>query len=130
LDFTTERAIGDGIPTKLDKGFDHFFVLPQAHDDQMQVAAKVTCPSSGISMSVTTTEPGFQLYTGYYNDIPASLTKSTHDPKFVYGQYSGVCFEAQRFPNAVNQAEWTSSVEITPVEPYRQTTAFTFSLVE
>ena len=69
---------------------------------------------------------GFQLYTGYYVDSPDQHGKATQAPGFVHGRMSGMCLEAQRFPDAIHQPEWRDMVVLQPGQVYRQQTMYEF----
>lgn len=61
-------------------------------------------PSTKIRLEALSTEPAFQFYTGEYvnvaavDDIPAR------------GSRSGLCIEASRYANAVNNESWRQMV--------------------
>lgn len=52
---------------KFGNGFDHNWVL-NTKGDINQLAAKLTSPTSGITLEVYTNEPGIQVYTGNFLD--------------------------------------------------------------
>ncbi len=71
-------------------------------------------------MTVTTTEPGVQFYSG--NFIDGTM------PNRVGGRYtrrSGLCLETQNFPDAPNQPRFPSTV-LRPGETMKSETRFTF----
>lgn len=122
LDFTSPRLIGDGIdasfkPIEQGKGYDHNFVLSGSG---LRTAARISDPKSGRIMTIKTTTPGIQLYTG--NHLNGVKGKNGH----VYGRRSGVCFETQHFPDSPNQSKFPSVV-LRPGDVYQQTTVFQFS---
>ena len=69
LTSNTPKAISEGVTdfsneqVKFGNGFDHNWVL-KTKGDINQVAAKLTSPTTGISLEVYTDEPGIQVYTG------------------------------------------------------------------
>ena len=73
MDFTTPKAVGqdidkfDFIQLKNGNGYDHNWVL-NTQGDINQLAAKLTSPTSGISLEVYTNEPGIQVYSGNFLD--------------------------------------------------------------
>lgn len=73
FDFNTPKTIAPGVTdfdneqVKFGNGFDHNWVL-KTKGDATQVAAKLTCPTSGITLEVYTDEPGIQVYTGNFLD--------------------------------------------------------------
>lgn len=72
----------------------------------------LTAPN-GVSLALTTQEPGLQLYTGHYID---SLQGQNGQE---ISAFSGVCLEPQQFPNAINQLGFHQSIA-TPDTPYCQ----------
>jgi aldose 1-epimerase len=66
-------------------------------------------------LEVYTTQPGLQLSTG--NALDGSLRGKGGQ---VYGRHTGVCLEAQHFPN---HAHFPSTV-LRPGERYRHTTIY------
>ncbi len=126
MDFTTPAKIGariaqtGGDPT----GYDHNYVIDQqagSGANRPARAAEVYEPTTGRVLSMRTTEPGVQLYTG--NFLDGSLTGKGG---VVYGKHAGFCLEAQKFPNAVNTPGFPSVV-LRPGETYRQITVYAFS---
>jgi len=75
-------------------------------------------------MTVHTTEPGVQFYTG--NFLDGSLTGKDGA---VYGRHYGFCLEMQHFPDSPNQPNFPSTI-LQPGETYRSRTIFTFSTQE
>ena len=70
LDFRSPKTIGKDIdstePDIAERGgFDHNFVIAK-RTDEMAVAAEVWEPESGRVLTVRTTEPGVQFYTGNF----------------------------------------------------------------
>lgn len=69
FDFNTPKTISPDVTdftneqVKFGNGFDHNWVL-KTKGDINQLAAKLTCPTTGISLEVYTNEPGIQVYTG------------------------------------------------------------------
>ncbi len=76
---------------------------------------------SGIKMTVETTEPGVQLYTG--NKIGERNGKNG----VKYGIRSGFCLETQHYPDCINHPEWPSCV-LKAGEKFDSTTVYAFSL--
>ena len=109
LDFTKPTKVGariDQLKPKLN-GYDHNFVL-KMEDKAMVDVGRVKDPKSGRVMTVRTTEPGVQLYTG--NHL----------------KHTGLCLETQHFPDSPNQPNFPSSV-LKPGQTFKSTTIFAFS---
>ncbi len=121
LDFRNATAVGDRID-QLAGGYDHNFVLDRAEDRAVEPlpAAEVYCPNSGRLMTLLTTEPGVQLYTG--NLLGPLLGKGG----IVYQNRGALCLETQHFPDSVNKPQFPSVI-LRPGEVYRQVTEYRFS---
>jgi aldose 1-epimerase len=124
LDFRKATPIGARIhdsfeQLRLGKGYDHNFVLGPV--GAMKEAAQVTDPKSGRVLTVETTQPGVQFYSGNFLDGTAH-GKHGH----VYQQHAALCLETQHFPDSPNHPKFPTS-ELKPGETYHYTTVFKFS---
>jgi aldose 1-epimerase len=120
LDFRVETAIGarirEGHPQLvLGHGYDHNYVLSDE-----PVAATVREPASGRTLTVSTTEPGMQFYSG--NFLDGSLVGPAGR---AYRQGDGFALETQHFPDSPNQPGFPSTV-LRPGQEYTSSTVFTF----
>jgi aldose 1-epimerase len=79
-------------------GFDHNFVLNRNTKQEITEAATITGDQTGIRLSVFTTEPGLQFYTGNFMD-GTNLMKAGKADIF----RTGFCLETQHFPDSPNQ---------------------------
>ena len=126
LDFTRSRVVGARFASLGGKpqGYDHNFVLrgDGTNSGQPAFCARVEEPRSGRVMEVFTTEPGVQLYTA--NWLDGSLVGKGGA---VYGRHSGLCLEAQHFPNSINIPHFPSTI-LRPGETYHQLTIHQFSV--
>jgi len=123
FDFTTWQPIGARIQQLTGTGgYDHNYVLNRAGTEPT-LAASVRESISGRVMTVYTTEPGMQFYTG--NSLDGTLTGKRG---VKYGKHSGFCLETQHFPDSPNHPEFPSTV-LNPGEVYRQTTIYRFTTV-
>ena len=90
---------------------DHNFFLDQMPDDQkvdgLNYAATVYSPNTGREMKIYTTEPCLQVYTGNTMD---KLEAFGHPCKV----HNAIVLEAQKAQNAINMAEFASSVILNP----------------
>lgn len=122
LDFTTPHTIGERIgadfkPLIQGIGYDHNYVLSGSG---MKLAATVKDPASGRVMTVRTTEPGVQLYTGnHLNGVPG---KGGH----IYAKRHGFCLETQHYPDSPNHPSFPSVI-LRPGETFQSTTIYQFS---
>jgi aldose 1-epimerase len=122
LDFTSPHLIGERIgadfkPLHQGIGYDHNYVLPGSG---MKLAATVKEAKSGRVMTVRTTEPGVQLYTGnHLNGVPG---KGGH----IYAKRHGFCLETQHYPDSPNHPSFPSVI-LRPGETFQSTTIYQFS---
>lgn len=127
FDFTTAKPIGRDIDDTeceqilFGKGYDHNFILC-TDGDITKPAAELYSPESGIVMTMYTSEPGVQVYTG--NFLDGTLT-GKGDRKLE--QRSGVCLETQHFPDTPNKPQWPSS-RLNPGETYTSRTIYKFEV--
>jgi len=126
LDFRKAEVIGarinvDFAQLKIAGGYDHNWVL-NGKPGTLHLAAKVTDPVSGRTLTVETTEPGVQFYSG--NFLDGSFT-GRHGVK--YTKHAGFCLETQHFPDSPNHPDFPST-ELKPGETMHSTTTFTFGV--
>lgn len=125
LDFRKAHKIGERISqvegAHFAGGYDHCFVLNQAKPGQMVLCAKVVEPTSGRTMTIHTTEPGVQFYSGNF------LDGSTGIDGYTYDKHGAFCLETQHFPNSPNNADFPSTL-LRPGETYRTTTIHSFGV--
>jgi aldose 1-epimerase len=126
FDFRMPTAIGARIDQpdlqlKNGGGYDHNFALNRS-DTVLSQAARVTDPATGRIMTVSTTEPGVQFYTG--NFLDGSITgKGGHQ----YLKRYGFCLETQHFPDSPNHPTFPSTI-LRPGAEYHSRTVFTFGV--
>lgn len=126
FDFRTPKAVGQDINADNEQirngnGYDHCYVLNKHEEGELSFAARITELESGRTMEVYTTEPGMQLYT----DNWADGYKGQHGATFP--KRSGICFEAQHFPDSPNRP-YFPTVVLRPDEQYKQTTIYKFGI--
>jgi len=127
FDFRKPTAIGARIGTpneqlKLAGGYDHNFVIDGAAPGKMTLAARAVDPASGRTLTITTTEPGVQFYSGNFLDGTATGMSGVK-----YVQHAGFCLETQHFPDSPNQSAFPSTV-LRPGQTLHSTTVFTFGV--
>ncbi len=105
-------------------GFDQNYVLDSECKSLLTPAATVFSRDSGILLEMFTTEPAVGFYTG--NFLGSKLPGKGGLP---YRKHSGLCLEAQHYPDAVNHPEFPTTV-LNPDEEYAQTTIYRFTIVE
>jgi aldose 1-epimerase len=118
FDFREQKPFGRDI-VATGNGYDHCFVIDGV-PGTLRPCAEVFEKSSGITMNVSTTQPGCQLYTGNF------LNGLTGKPGSVYNKHAGFCLETQHLPDSPNRPEFPSSI-FGPDRSYYEKTVFTFS---
>lgn len=111
-----ERADCDEVYVKPYNGYDINFVL-----NGNLPACAMYSEKSGILMTVETTEPGVQLYSGN----GTSDRNGKNGAK--YGRRSALCLETQHYPDCINHHEWPSCV-LKAGEKFDSKTVYAFSI--
>jgi aldose 1-epimerase len=121
FDFTTPQPIGARIETLIAErgGYDHNFALDRA-GDLTHPAARLVAARSGCAMTLHTTLPGLQLYSGSCFDGVQRFRDGIATPRF-----GALALEAQHFPNAPNEAGFPSP-QLLPGDVYAHTTVYAF----
>jgi len=124
FDFRTSTPIGARINDKNEQltrglGYDHNFVLTRTAPGLVD-AARVTEPLTGRTMTIATTEPGLQFYSG--NFLDGTLTGKGGR---VYPHRSGFCLETQHYPDSPNHPTFPTTT-LRPGETHKTQTVFTF----
>jgi aldose 1-epimerase len=126
MDFRKPEVVGKRINDKCTQlihgsGYDHCYALNKKEAGELSLAASCTDPVSGRRLEVYTTEQGVQLYTGNW------LNGFTGAYGATYPARSGICFEAQCFPDTPNKPHFPSAV-LSPEDEYQQTTVYKFDV--
>lgn len=129
FDFRSFKNIGtdinkDDTQLKNGLGYDHNWVLNQNTSSGMMVAAILQDSLSGRTLTVETTEPGIQFYSGNFLD---GTIVGKYGVK--YNKRSGLCLETQHFPDSPNRPDFPSTL-LKPGEKYASTTTYTFGLIQ
>ena len=123
-DFNQGRRIGDALPHLFQHHGDLYLVRRSTDlgDDArtLVLVARVSEPRSGRVLTVSTTEPCLQFYTGVALD--SSLVGKSGRP---YGPYAGLCLECEGYPDAVNTPGF-GDIVIRPGRPQRTRTVYAF----
>jgi aldose 1-epimerase len=122
FDFRRFKKLGEAIPWS-DGGLDHCFVIDKSSDSEMP-AAVVTHDKSGRRLTIYTTQPGVQVYTGNYLDGTITGHNST-----VYSKHCALCIEPQHFPDSPNHPEFPPTL-LASEEKYFQKIRFVFGTDE
>lgn len=130
FDFTSPALISERITSNDpqivigNQGIDHNFVIRGGLTTTPKLAVTIEDKVSGRGMTIATTEPGIQMYTGNFLDGKIvgkggqSLTK-----------YQAVAFEAQRYPDSPNHPAFPTT-RLDPGQTYTQTTVHHFYTVK
>jgi aldose 1-epimerase len=125
-DFRKPTAIGARIndnneQLKLAGGYDQNFVL-NGTMGKLHLAARVVDPASGRTLTITTTEPGVQFYSG--NFLDGTMT-GISGVKYV--KHAGFAMETQHFPDSPNHPAFPSTV-LRPGQTFHSETVDTFGV--
>jgi aldose 1-epimerase len=125
FDFRKSTVIGARIndnneQLKIAGGYDHNWVL-RGSNGETKTAARAYDPQSGRVLTVTTTEPGVQFYSGNFLD---GTLKGKSGAAYV--KNSGLCLETQHFPDSPNHPAFPTT-ELKPGETKHSMTTFTFT---
>jgi len=135
FDFRDPTAIGSRIRENdqqllYGQGYDHNWTLDREDngaregsdsEDALEEAAVLHDPDSGRTLTISTTEPGLQFYSG--NFLDGTLVGSGGG---IYRQGDGLALETQHYPDSPNKPDFPST-ELRPGEVYDSTTVFELS---
>ena len=111
FDFRTLRPIGDF-------GYDHNLCLSGTRQP-LRPVARLEGPTSGVVLTVATTEPGLQVYDG--RKIPARGLQGLDGHR--YGPHGGLALETQIWPDAPNHTDFPECI-LRVGEASQQTTVY------
>ncbi|WP_407425413.1 aldose epimerase family protein [Treponema sp.] len=135
FDFRTEKLIGKDIKNlvteKADEanlsltgkndpyGYDHCFLTRTQDESKVVRFGKISSEKSGISMEIFTNQRGCHIYTGNF------LSGMKGKGGVIHKRHDGICFETERFPNAVNEPDFPGCI-LNPGEKYWHQTILKF----
>lgn len=120
FDFSEFKTFAEDLD-QLPTGYDDNFVLDN-EAGELKYTGTLREKQSGRQVEVFTSQPGMQLYTGYW--IPELTINGTKK----FGSYSGVALETQHYPDSVHQPHFPSTL-LKPGEKYHEKTIYKFSLL-
>ena len=120
FNFLTKKKLGKDIGGLAD-GYDLNFVLDNA-EGKLVYAGCLSEESSGRKVEVYTTQPGIQLYTGYW------IPELTVDGQKKFGSFSGVALETQHYPDSVNKPQFPSVI-LAPGQKFYEKTVYKFGTI-
>lgn len=127
FDFRKPKAIGRDLRTGAEpqllagRGYDHNWVISRAPVKQPREVARVHDPKSGRVLSLSSTQPGLQFYSGNFLD-GTTVGKSGR----VYRQGDAIALEPQLFPDTPNQPAF-GSARLAPGQTYVNRMVYRFS---
>lgn len=130
FDFRQPRRIGDDVRNARDaqiaagRGYDHNWVIDGGRTQTPRPIAQIDDPHSGRRMTLSSTEPGLQFYSGNFLD-GTTAGKSGN----AYRQGDAIALEPQNFPDAPNQPQFPSC-RLEPGETYRHAIAWQFDVMD
>lgn len=130
FDFRLPRRIGDEVRNARDaqiaagRGYDHNWVLDGGRSAEPRPIAQLDDPHSGRRMTLFSTEPGLQFYSGNFLDG----TTQGKAGRF-YRMGDAIALEPQNFPDAPNQPHFPSC-RLEPGETYRHAIAWQFDVMD
>lgn len=128
FDFRTPHAVGERINEPNEQlmnagGYDHNWVLNQP-GHKMVTAVRVFCPRSGRVLTISTTQPGLQFYSGNYLD--GTITGKGGK---VYEKHGALVLETQHFPDSPNHPNFPTT-ELKPGQTLEQSTVLKFTVAK
>ena len=117
FNFLNKKKLGKDIEG-LDNGYDLNYILDNP-DGKMVYAGCLSEQTSGRIVEVYTTQPGIQLYTGYW------IPELTIDGKKKFGSYSGIALETQHYPDTINKPHFPP-VTLAPGQNFYEKTIYKF----
>lgn len=125
FDFRKPHAIGERINNDNEQlnitgGYDHAFALRHSGDIS-KPAAILFDAKSGRTLTVYTTEPAIQIYTG--NGLKGNQTGKQG---ITYCKRAAICLETLHFADSPNKPKFPSTL-LRPEQTYHSTTIFSFT---
>ncbi|MCX7025734.1 MAG: galactose mutarotase [Spirochaetes bacterium] len=120
FDFLKAKPVGTDIAAV--GGYDHCFVLdrPEISDNSLIPCAEAFHPGTNRRLTILTTMPGVQFYSGNFLKDIRGKTGS------VYDRHSGFCLETEFLPDSPNQAGFPACI-LEPGAKYVHETVCRFS---
>jgi len=119
FNFLNKKKLGKDIEP-LPDGYDLNYVLDNP-DGKLVFAGCLSEESSARTVEVFTTQPGIQLYTGYW------IPEMNIDGQKKFGRFSGVALETQHYPDSINKPQFPSVI-LAPGQILYEKTIYKFGL--
>ena len=126
FDFRIPYQIGSRIGARnaqqlaFAKGYDHCYII-DGLAGTLRPAATLVNEANGRVLSVETTEPAMQVYSG--NWLADAIGDVRGKDGAAYGDHSGIALETQHVPDAINQGQFRANI-LVPGRPYASTTIY------
>ncbi|MGC6431296.1 MAG: aldose epimerase family protein [Jejuia sp.] len=121
MDLNNFTRIGDRIHKFSNNGY-HFCYVFNKPVNATKKVIEVIEPNSGRTMSVTTSQPSVQFYSG--NAISETLVGKNNTK---YQPHSAFCLETQHLPNTPNIPNFPSTL-LNPEETYKEQVIYSFGI--
>lgn len=119
LDLRSGAIIGNRFNScALPEGYDHSYVID---GEALRDAATVSAPDTGRSVTLLTTQPGLQFYTGI------GLKGAAGRCGEIWPEFAGLCLEGQHHPDSPNHHHFPNTI-VRPGETYMQTQIYRFKV--
>ena len=115
-----DRIDANDVQLQRAGGWDHNWAF--GLEGEMKPAAVLHSPASGRWMTVATTEPGMQFYSGNFLDGSMPNRRGGR-----YQRRDGLCLETQHYPDSPNHPEFPSTT-LKPGETLQSVTTYSFSV--
>ena len=125
FDFRAAKTVAQDFLADADqqavKGYDHAFLLSSA-GDVSQPAAQLLSADGELQLTVTTTAPALQFYSGNY--LAGTRTREQES----YTAFQGIALESEYLPDSPNHPEWPQpSCWLQPGERWESVTRYRFT---
>ncbi len=126
FDFRIPYQIGSRIGARnaqqlaFAKGYDHCYII-DGLAGTLRPAATLVNEANGRVLTVETTEPAMQVYSG--NWLADAIGDVHGKDGAAYGDHSGIALETQHVPDAINQGQFRANI-LVPGRPYASTTIY------
>jgi aldose 1-epimerase len=117
FDFTSSKKLNHRM-ADVPMGYDDNYILDNESGD-LKYIGTLKENNSRRKIEVLTTQPGVQIYTGYWNP------ELTIEGKRKFGSFSGIALETQHYPDSVNQPGFPTTL-LEPGKKYNESTIYRF----
>jgi aldose 1-epimerase len=116
FDFSELKMISQNF-NSTNNGYDHNYVL-KSDGNERSLAARLCDPKNDVQLSVYTTEPGLQFYSGNFLD-----GRLINRDGISIGKHAALCLETQHFPDSPNHPQFPSTL-LLPGKQFKSKTIY------